>query len=107
MTNEERDRYIRDSHDILTALKPMVIEHRKTLYGNGSPGVVHRVTLIESSHAEHIKQTDGVVHRVALIESSYAEHIKQTDAQMPRMGNLIAMAALLVAAASVFLTLFK
>ena len=84
MTNDERDKYIRESHDILTALKPMVTEHRKTLYGNGTPGIVNRITLIEAAHVECTKRRDS---------------------KTPRAANLIALAALVVAAVSVYVSL--
>ncbi len=57
MSNDERDEYIKSSHDILMKLEPMVLAHDKSLYGNGQPGAVDRITVIETTQKECQKRT--------------------------------------------------
>lgn len=52
MTNEERDRYIMETHDAIIRLVPKVEDHSKTLYGNGKPGLKEELALVK------IKQND-------------------------------------------------
>ncbi len=63
MTDLERDNYIKESHDTLMALKPMVEAHQRSLYGNGRPGLENRVTVIEATHSGRsgLAATVGVV----------------------------------------------
>lgn len=46
---ESHAEQIQETHDIMVALKPMIKNHNKTLYGNGREGLSDRVTKLETS----------------------------------------------------------
>lgn len=46
---ENHAKQIQETHDLMVALKPMIKNHNKTLYGNGREGLSDRVTKLETS----------------------------------------------------------
>ncbi len=46
---ESHAEQIQDTHDLMVAMKPMIENHDKTLYGNGHKGISDRVTILETS----------------------------------------------------------
>lgn len=46
MTNEERDSYIRATHDTVVRLAPTVEDLKKTVYGNGTPGLKQQLAIL-------------------------------------------------------------
>lgn len=40
---------IQETHDLMVAMKPMIENHNKTLYGNSREGLSDRVTKLETS----------------------------------------------------------
>ena len=49
MTNEERDAKITETHTAVMVMAVKVNNHDNTLYGNGQPGLVKDVVLIQNS----------------------------------------------------------
>ena len=68
MTNDERDEYIKETHDVMIVLRPMVEAHQKSLYGNGQPGLEKRVTVIEAQHTGRA----GLLATVAMFVATVA-----------------------------------
>jgi len=52
MTNDERDTMIRETHDTVVALRPLVEAHDKALFGNGQRGAVARLQTVEVRQEE-------------------------------------------------------
>ncbi len=48
MTNDERDKMIHETHDIIIRTLPMIENHEKTLYGNGRDGLTDRIVQLET-----------------------------------------------------------
>ena len=46
---KETAEQIQETRDVVVAMKPMIENHNKTLYGNGREGLTDRLTKIESS----------------------------------------------------------
>ena len=46
---ESHAEQIQETHDLMVAMKPMIENHNKTLYGNGREGLSDRVTKLETS----------------------------------------------------------
>ena len=46
---KEQAEQIQDTHNLMVAMKPMIENHNKTLYGNGREGLSDRVTKLETS----------------------------------------------------------
>ena len=53
---------IQETHDIVTALKPMIEDHHNTLYGNGQQGLVK----------DHLKFKTQVKTAIAVITGFFA-----------------------------------
>lgn len=85
MTNDERDKMISESHNMLLGLAPLVKAHEKDINGNGQPGMKERLTQMETSHGECQKRQ---------------------GAQPAVHGNWIAVAALLVCLAGIVVQLY-
>ena len=45
---EKHAEQIQETHDLLLAMKPMIENHDRTLYGNGREGLSDRVTTLEA-----------------------------------------------------------
>ena len=84
MTNDERDRLIAESHDILMRVEPMVETHEKELRGSGNvnPGLIKTVTILQTTQK-------------ACLENQAAK--------TPRIANWVAIAALIVAIFAIFM----
>jgi hypothetical protein len=52
MTNPERDKLIRETHEAVTVLVATVKRHDKTLYGNGQPGLCKDFTEVQTAQRE-------------------------------------------------------
>ena len=52
MTNPERDKLIRETHEAVTVLVSTVKRHDKTLYGNGQPGLCKDFTKVQTAQLE-------------------------------------------------------
>ncbi len=46
---ESHAEQIQETHDLMVAMKPMIENHDRTLYGNGREGLADRVTKLETS----------------------------------------------------------
>ena len=46
---KDHSEQIQETHDLMVAMKPMIDNHNKTLYGNGRKGITDRVTTLEAS----------------------------------------------------------
>ncbi len=46
---ENHAEQIQETHDLMVAMKPMIENHDRTLYGNGREGLSDRVTKLETS----------------------------------------------------------
>ena len=46
MTNDERDNYIRNTHDAIVRILPVVDDLKKTVYGNGTPGIKQQLAIL-------------------------------------------------------------
>ena len=82
MTNDERDEYIKGTHDAMMRIEPMVMAHEKAINGNGNKGLKEKVTIIEAEHTECNKRR---------------------AAENPRQANIIALVALVAAVLAVAL----
>lgn len=49
MDNNTRDKYIVDTHAVITQIAEQVGRHDKTLYGNGQPGICKRLQVMETT----------------------------------------------------------
>ena len=47
MTNDERDEKISATHDAVIVMVKQVKDHNEALFGNGKPGLVQDVTLLQ------------------------------------------------------------
>ena len=47
MTNDERDKMIRTTHDAVLVMVKQVGNHETTLYGNGKPGLTESFALLQ------------------------------------------------------------
>ena len=88
MTNDERDKLIRETHDAMLSLRGMVQDHHKSLYGNGRPGVSDRVLVVESAVATVAKAQAECPAREAITG----------PARRSILQNYIAAAAAIIAA---------
>lgn len=52
MTNPERDKLIRETHEAVTVLVATVKRHDKALYGNGQPGLCKDFTKVQTAQLE-------------------------------------------------------
>jgi hypothetical protein len=82
MTNDQRDKCITDSHDILMRIEPMVLTHEKELRGNGNAGLLEKVTIMQTAQKTCLATQAG---------------------KTPRIANWVAVAALIVAIFAVFM----
>ncbi|KKM86133.1 hypothetical protein LCGC14_1282060 [marine sediment metagenome] len=46
--NEVQEQQLKEIHETVIAIAPMVKDHHNTLYGNGQPGLVKQVTQLET-----------------------------------------------------------
>ena len=45
---EKHAEQIQETHDLVVAMRPMIENHNKTLYGNGREGITDRVIKLET-----------------------------------------------------------
>lgn len=93
MTNEERDDLIRETHDAIVRIMPMVKNHETTLYGNGKPGLKEEL-------AVHIEAERHCPARLA-----YTEDRKKTN--VATIAVIIAFFSFLSTVALGVLSLYK
>ena len=82
MTNDERDKLIKESHDLLMRIEPMVLTHEKELRGNGNPGLLEKVTVMSTAQKACMERQAS---------------------RFPAIANLVAIAALIVAIFALFM----
>jgi len=46
---EAQEKQLKETHETIIALSPMIKDHHKTLYGNGRKGIKDRVTELEAT----------------------------------------------------------
>ena len=50
MTNEERDKLIRETHEAVIMMKGRVEDHHITLFGNGKPGLKEDMAVVKTNY---------------------------------------------------------
>ncbi len=81
MTDSERDRMLMEIHADMQVVKTKLETDYRALYGNGSPGLVARVTDIEKKIASMTSSTSSILRLLAwlatIIVAIYAAFFKR------------------------------
>ena len=58
---------IQETHDLIVAMKPMILNHNKTLYGNGREGHSDRITKLEAGKKAMFSMLGGGMFVIAAL----------------------------------------